>query len=280
MFPLQHSLCLTFSQIPLLISAWSSMCAAHFTAQGPNYIFQLCSRLPQSKIKPNNVHFLATTLGPLGAVHDSLADKWAEGCLHPSTFPRRALPLSSLLFLCIRQSFSTQVHLTSSPFANCPLESTKMNPSSAEQHQLWQQMMSFALPFLLLHLHPASHSSGRAPAPANVERSTGTKRESSKVQLLWEPKQLLWGCWIARGSPQRCHHNSVTTTAKTQQGGEVKKGFKCKGEEEKCSPRIPCSSKPKVIPMRNAFPRQPQWVCLREVHILSPTKFHGAFHGA
>lgn len=67
MFPLQHSLCLTFSQIPLLISAWSSVCAAHFTAQGPNYIFQLCSRLPQSKIKPNNVHFLATTLGPLGS---------------------------------------------------------------------------------------------------------------------------------------------------------------------------------------------------------------------
>lgn len=66
-FPLQHSLCLTFSQIPCLISARSSMCAAHFTAQGPNYIFQLCSRLPQSKIKPNNVHFLATTLGPLGS---------------------------------------------------------------------------------------------------------------------------------------------------------------------------------------------------------------------
>lgn len=189
MFPLQHSLCLTFSQTPLLISAWSSMCAAHFTAQGPNYIFQLCSRLLQSKIKPNNVLFLATTLGPLGAVHDSQAYKWAGGCLHPSTFTRRALPLSSLLFLCIRPSLSTQAHLTSSQFAKCPLESTKMNPCSAEPHQLWQQLMSFSLPSLLLHLQQAIPL--KAPTPATVERSTGTKRESSKVTLVWEAKQLL-----------------------------------------------------------------------------------------
>jgi len=31
--------------------------------------------------------------------------------------------------------------------------------------------------------------------------------------------------------------------------------------------------------MKNAGPRQSQGVYLKEVHILSPTKFHGAFHG-
>lgn len=74
----------------------------------------------------------------------------------------------------------------------------------------------------------------------------------------------------------------VTTTVSPQQPRlwRSEEGFKCKREEEQCSPRIPCSSKPKAILMRNAFPRQAQRVCSREVHILSPTKFHGAFHGA
>lgn len=64
-----------------------------------------------------------------------------------------------------------------------------MNPCSSEPHQLWQQLMGFSLPSLLLHLQQAIPL--KAPAPATVERSTGTKRESSKVTLVWEAKQLL-----------------------------------------------------------------------------------------
>lgn len=85
-------------------------------------------------------------LALLEAVHDSQADKWSEGCLHPSTFTKRAFLLSSLLFLCIRPSLSTQVHLKSPQFANCPPESTKMSPCSAPPYQLWQQLVVFALP--------------------------------------------------------------------------------------------------------------------------------------
>lgn len=190
-FPLQHSLCLTHSQILLLISAWSSMCAARFTAQGPNYIFQLCSRLPQSKIKPTNVHFLATTLGPLGS--SPWLPGWQVVWRMPAPFPLPPGELflfSSLLFSCIRPSLSTQVHLTAPQTANCPLESTtKTNPCSPAPYRLWQQLMFFSLPvarsltnvFMLLPLHPVSHSFGsewvcvKAPSPANVEMSPGTK---------------------------------------------------------------------------------------------------------
>lgn len=95
----------------------------------------------------------------LEAVHDSQADKWPEGCLHPSIFTKRAFPLSSLLFLCIRPSLSTQVHLISPQFANCPLESTKMSPCSAPPYQLWQQLVVFALPVARSLPAPPSSSS-------------------------------------------------------------------------------------------------------------------------
>lgn len=72
------------------------------------------------------------------------------------------LPGGLFLFhSCIRPSLSTQVHLTSSQFANCPPESTKMNPSSAAPHQLWQQLMGFALP--VARCLPAAPSLSREP---------------------------------------------------------------------------------------------------------------------
>lgn len=189
---------------------------------------------------------------------------------------------------CIRPSLSTQVHLTSPQFASCPVESTKMNPCSAAPNQLWQQLMGFALPVARCLPAPPCPPSNTFLWEGTIScqcvqehgHKKGTQQGTAGLGTEAAALRVVDSESVTTTvSPQRCHHNGVTTTAKTQRGGEVEKGFKCKRGEEQCSPRTPCSSKPKAILMRNAFPRQSQQVCLREVHILSPTKFHGAFHG-
>lgn len=143
------------------------------------------------------------------------------------------LPLSPEgLFLfhpCIRPSLSTQVHLTSSQFANCPLESTKMNPCSAAPYQLWQQLMGFALP--VARCLPAPPSPSRKPflwegtnscqrgqehrhKKGTQQGTVGLGTEAAALRVV-DSKRL------TTTVSQWCHHNGGTTTAKTRHGEGV-----------------------------------------------------------
>lgn len=134
------------------------------------------------------------------------------------------LPTStwSTFSLYIRPSLSNQVHLTFPQTPNSPQKSTKKKKKiHAFLHYIvfgssWWLFSSPLQEVLTSSFMPLPPSPARCfsclerthvKSPPLGEEPGHWKGKPSKVQLIWQPNELLWTWWLARAS-QRSHHKS------------------------------------------------------------------------